>query len=262
MDLEIRNSYIVGSELFRKITKEKTVKHPTSDGFSEGNILSEFNSISEKTQRDHDLLSASLFINSLYKKIKHIYNQIFDYSYSKEIFIFMLVSRTNAEFLKIINSQLEQSKIESKKGKYTHLEMESRRLLDGVAGQTLTADTMLETMIDVIPYWLFQLENFESTTSQDLSKLRIDIIELILHITSIEQSLKNSWLSILWEGNKFKNTNIEVFDKAYTEKQFAWYSRIELDKLLEPMLDMTYGTKEKGIFSADSSALYKTIYSI
>lgn len=188
------------SELFSRLTKNRSLPHPTARKFDRHAWVQAIDSIGAPTLRDFQLCTAAVHFGHEINSLRKTYESRLFEGLDERTAVCLSIAMANSNFLILMKMARESTRNELKK-KEQPLSVGSlarQPILGPYPGSKSSSDSAIATIVDTIPHCLERALRLQSEfVAQKDYALQGAKLSAIM---SIEHNLRNLWQSILWEG--------------------------------------------------------------
>lgn len=192
------------SQLFRKLIREKSLKHPTARQFDGGAWADAARGLETLTERDQQLLFAATHYGRELALLRGTFEKKFFVDMSRREAVLLSIAMANYNYSILTETVHKQAKKSARRAKEIHLGVVGRETVQGpIPGNESTPDTIVANIVDTLPHCLEragQLPEGMSTVAADFWQRGAGLFATF----SIEHSLRDLWQRVLWEGWKIE----------------------------------------------------------
>ncbi|MEX0828343.1 MAG: hypothetical protein WD005_05265 [Haliea sp.] len=235
---------ISDSDLFRLLTKEAALKHPTANLFSQEDWNAAYAAIAHPTKRDRELLAGAAYFGHELRTIREVIRKNFIPAYSHERGVQLLAAIANQQYLVLDNKVRKARKRLSRQSDTAHVEVITQLPIRGAGGQQVTADDHITQIVDALPHWLFHILHPPESATDSAINDPFEVGSRVLMTASIERSLRDLWQSMLWEGHKLtadERISISPPERSMAENWLIWHLRNSSNANWEAIADGSAG---------------------
>jgi hypothetical protein len=221
----------IESGLFSKLTKEKSLKHPTARNFNADLWLKEAGSLSEITDRDRNLLTAALFYGNQLKALRSAFeNRLFE-SLDQRTGLLLSLSMANYNYSLVGEKSRKAAKeLNSSRGFFSSSGAHEITITSSL-GNKISPDVAITAIVDTLPHCFERAAALppksDAITDVDLWKIGARLFSVM----SIEHALRDLWQQVCWDGWALHRLNDEwrqePVDRDLAEQWTVWHARHE-----------------------------------
>ena len=260
------NDPIANSELFRQLTKRRSLKHPTAATFDASAWLAAAARLDPPTARDMHLVRAAIHFG---REIGSLRQRIADYlvaSHSRESGVRLLAAIANQQYIVLLQKVVRVSRRLARDSRTSHLELITQNLVRNGPGQRMTADDHVTHLVDALPHWLHHLWQIPPRTTALPIAEPFQVGMTAMSIASIERGLRDLWHTVLWEGYQLTAYEgglvITPESRDIAEKWLIWHLRDSANMYTEIALDAGASTITGGKLPPVIPVLARTVIAI
>jgi hypothetical protein len=196
----------IESDLFSRLTKAKSLPHPTARNFDKGKWLNAARTAGVLSTRDQQLLDAALHFGNEIQALRLTYESRLFGGSDRRTGILLSIAMANYNFLiltKLANDNVKKER--RKKDGPISIGSIARQPISGpYPGNISTADNSVATIVDTLPHCIERALRLPDggAPTKDFWKLGSNLFAVL----SIEHCLRDLWQAVLWDGWALKRT--------------------------------------------------------
>jgi hypothetical protein len=213
----------IASNLFARLTKERSLPHPTARNFDKDKWLNAAQAIGPLSERDQQLLSAALHFGKEIQALRLTYESRLFGDVDQRTGIILSIAMANYNFLILTKSAYENVKKERRKkdGPLSVGSIVRQPIAGPYPGNISTGDNSVATIVDTVPHCIERALHLpdEGSSPKDFWRLGSNLFAVL----SIEHGLRDLWQAVLWDGWALKHTeDAFVLDPTDLELDTLW----------------------------------------
>jgi hypothetical protein len=213
----------IESNLFARLTKAKSLPHPTARNFDKSKWLDAAKAVGILSKRDQELLDAALHFGNEIEALRLTYESRLFGSNDQRTGILLSVAMANYNFLiltKLANETVRKE--QRKKDGPISIGSIARQPISGpYPGNTSNADSSVATIVDTLPHCIERALRLPAEGSPTKDFWRSG--SLLFAVLSVEHSLRDLWQAVLWDGWALNRTKDALFlDPTDVELDTLW----------------------------------------
>jgi hypothetical protein len=213
----------IDSDLFARLTRAKSLSHPTARNFQKEEWLKAAQAIGILSTRDQQLLDAALHFGNEIQALRLTYESRLFGDTDQRTGILLSIAMANYNFLVLTKRAHENVKKERlrKDGPISIGSLARQPIAGPYPGNISTPDNSIATIVDTLPHCMERALRLRGEGSQtgDFWRLGSNLFAVL----SIEHCLRDLWQAVLWDGWALKkNENALVLDPTNIELDTLW----------------------------------------
>lgn len=213
----------ITSSLFDRLTKEKSLPHPTARNFDKDKWLNAAKAVDLLSERDEQLLSAALHFGKEIQSLRLAYESRLFGELDQRTAIILSIAMANYNFLILRKSADENVKKERRKkdGPISVASIVRQPIEGPYPGNISTGDNSVATIVDTIPHCIERALHLrdQGSPAKDFWRLGSSLFAVL----SIEHGLRDLWQAVLWDGWALERTeNALVLNPTDIELDTLW----------------------------------------
>jgi hypothetical protein len=213
----------IESELFARLTKKRSLPHPTARNFDGERWIEAAESIDALSTRDQQLLNAALHFGSEIQALRLRYETGLFGDADQRTGLLLAIAMANYNFLTLTKHAHEHvRKTRRKKDGPISIGSIARQPIPGpYPGNIGTADSSTATIVDTLPHCIERALRLpeKGPPIKDFWKLGSGLFAVL----SIERCLRDLWQAVVWDGWALKRSDESlVLDPTDLELDTLW----------------------------------------